>query len=78
MGGRHESVMDLEHGKLPDPFSEAVRLILEEQTRMGERLKKLEESCGITAEAGDLSMRIGEIEKAFINEQEIQDDKEPE
>jgi serine O-acetyltransferase len=75
VGGRQESVMDLEHGKLPDPFSEAVRLILQEQNRMTKRLRQLEESCGISVEADDLADKISEIEQAFVNEQEMQIDK---
>jgi len=61
------SVMNLEHGKLPDPFSEAIRLILKEQHSLDERIKKLEELKGIGAVAGELESRIAEIEKAFSN-----------
>jgi serine O-acetyltransferase len=67
VGGRQDSVMDLEHGRLPDPFSEAVRLILEEQVRLGERLRRLEESSGVATTPDDLAQRIAEIEKAFAN-----------
>jgi serine O-acetyltransferase len=67
VGGRQDSVMDLEHGRLPDPFSEAVRLILEEQVRLGERLHRLEESSGMTTAPDDLAQKIAEIEKAFAN-----------
>jgi hypothetical protein len=59
--------MNLEHGKLPDPFSEAIRLILKEQHSLDERIKKLEELKGIGAVAGELESRIAEIEKAFSN-----------
>ena len=34
--------MDLEHGKLPDPVAEAIRLVLKDQHKLEERLKKLE------------------------------------
>ncbi len=34
----------LEHGRLPDPVSEAIRLILAEQAGLAERLRRLEES----------------------------------
>lgn len=37
-------VIDLEHGKLPDPVAEALRLILAEQTRLEERISRLEHS----------------------------------
>jgi serine O-acetyltransferase len=40
--------MDLEHGRLPDPVAEAVRLVLKDQHILAERLKRLEEAMGIT------------------------------
>jgi len=40
---RRKPVLDLEHGRLPDPISEAIRLILEEQGRLAERIKRIEE-----------------------------------
>ncbi|TET17119.1 MAG: serine O-acetyltransferase [Dehalococcoidia bacterium] len=40
---RRKPVLDLEHGRLPDPVSEAIRLILEEQGRLVERIKRIEE-----------------------------------
>jgi len=57
----------LEHGKLPDPFSEAIRLILEEQVRLDERLSKLE---GLQA-SEELVKKIREIEKSFENSEGI-------
>jgi serine O-acetyltransferase len=57
----------LEHGKLPDPFSEAIRLILEEQVRLDERLSKLE---GLKA-SDELMKKIREIEKSFENSEGI-------
>jgi serine O-acetyltransferase len=47
---KHEKpAMDLEHGKLPDPVAEALRLVLKDQHGLEERLKRLEDSIGITA-----------------------------
>jgi len=40
---RRKPVLDLEHGRLPDPVSEAIRLILEEQGRLAERIRRIEE-----------------------------------
>jgi serine O-acetyltransferase len=77
VGGRQDSTMDLEHGRLPDPFSEAVRLILEEQTRLSERLAKVEQSCGLAVTADDLVERIAEIERAFTNSGEDEDEGSP-
>ena len=47
-------IMDLEHGKLPDPIAEAIRLALKGQDKLEERLKKLESSVGIVAPKDEL------------------------
>lgn len=39
---RKEAVFDLEHGKLPDPINDVIRPILEEQSRLQERITELE------------------------------------
>jgi len=39
---RREPVFDLEHGKLPDPINDVIRPILEEQSRLRERIAELE------------------------------------
>jgi len=39
---RHEPLVDLEHGKLPDPVAEAIGIVLRRQQRLSERLKRLE------------------------------------
>jgi serine O-acetyltransferase len=78
VGGQGESIMDLEHGKLPDPFSEAIRLILEEQVRLSERLGKLEESRGFAVAPDELAEKIIEIEKAFDNSQEMKEGEDNE
>jgi serine O-acetyltransferase len=39
---RHKPFADLEHGKLPDPVADAVRLILREQEKLGKRLQEFE------------------------------------
>jgi len=71
---RGKPVMDLEHGRLPDPFSDAIRLILEEQIRLTERIGKLEESSGLMAAPDELAEKITEIEKAFEDSEAEQDD----
>jgi len=62
---RHKPVIDLKHGELPDPVAEALRLVLIEQKKLEERLKKLEESCGITPTKDELEEKRVEIEKEF-------------
>ena len=50
---REKPAMDLEHGKLPDPVTEAVRLVLKDQHGLAERLKRLEEAMGMPASRPD-------------------------
>jgi serine O-acetyltransferase len=42
----HTKTLDLEHGKLPDPVAQAIRLIMGEQDILKERINKLEQSHG--------------------------------
>ena len=62
---RHEPLPDLEHGKLPDPVAEAIRLVLREQEELGERLKQLENSSGIVTPKDELRDRKREIIREF-------------
>jgi len=64
------SAMPLEHAKLPDPFSEAMRLVLEEQVRLNERVAKLEGLKDSAAAPDELTRKIVEIEKAFEDRDE--------
>jgi serine O-acetyltransferase len=59
-------VMDLEHGRLPDPVAEAIRLVLKEQDKLEERLKKLEITSGLVSPQDELEERRLEIEKEFV------------
>jgi len=43
----HNLITDLEHGKLPDPVAEAIRIVLKEQDKLEERLSNLEVLCGM-------------------------------
>ncbi len=62
---RHKPLLDLDHGKLPDPVAEAIRLVLREQEKLGERLKRLESSSGIVTPKEELVERAGEIAREF-------------
>jgi len=62
---RYKPLIDLEHGKLPDPVAEAIRLVLGEQEKIQERLKRLEASEGILTPKDELSDRKREIMKEF-------------
>jgi len=63
---RHKSLVDLEHGKLPDPVAEAIRLVLREQDGLKERLRRLESSSGIAASNNEL------LEEAKRNRARVQ------
>jgi serine O-acetyltransferase len=52
---RHEPLLDLEHGKLPDPIAEAIRLVLKNQKRLEKRLERLESLSGLSAPEDELS-----------------------
>ncbi len=62
---RHEPLMDLEHSKLPDPVAEAIRLVLKEQDRLEERLRRLEALAGVPVTEDELAERRREMEREF-------------
>ncbi|MBI2287478.1 MAG: serine O-acetyltransferase [Chloroflexi bacterium] len=62
---RHEHILDLEHGKLPDPVAEAIRLVLKEQDKLEERLSKLENISGLKAPEDELEEMRREIVTEF-------------
>ncbi len=57
----HAPIASLEHGKLPDPVAEAIRLVLRKQDLFEERLRKLENSSGVAVledELEEIKMRV--------------------
>jgi len=58
---RHASVPDLQHGELPDPVAEAIRLVLQEQEKLGERLNRLELLSGLVTPKDELRDRRREM-----------------
>jgi len=62
---RHKPLLDLDHGTLPDPVAEAIRLVLGEQEKLGKRLNRLESSSGIVTPKEGLVERAGEISREF-------------
>ncbi len=58
-------LMDLEHGRLPDPVAKAIRLVLKEQDKLEERLKRLEHLTGVIAPADELKKRRRKIKREF-------------
>ncbi len=62
---QERAVAELEHGRLPDPVAEAIRLVLKEYDGLEQRLEKLEEECGLTTPPDELQESREEIEKEF-------------
>ena len=62
---RHKPILDLEHGKLPDPVADAIRLILREQDKLEERMKKLEQTTGGAPSKDELKAKRREVEREF-------------
>ncbi len=47
VGEKREAKIDLDHGRLPDPFARALQVIMEEQEKLEERIKKIEAMEGL-------------------------------
>jgi serine O-acetyltransferase len=60
--------LDLEHGKLPDPVAQAIRLIISEQDLLKERIGKLEKSSGSSAGEGSVTVDREVIKQEFNDE----------
>jgi len=68
---REKPVMDLEHGRLPDPVAEALRLVLKDYHQLEERLKKLEGLSGISTPVDEAHKEMEELEKDFTQGEEV-------
>jgi serine O-acetyltransferase len=66
---RHKPMLELEHGKLPDPVAEAIRLVLMEQDRLEERLERLEKSSGVATPGDELGQERKKIERELESEE---------
>ncbi len=64
----HKPLLDLEHGNLPDPVADAIRIVLNEQNKLEERLKKIETTSGIKVPKDELKQKIREVIKEFEQE----------
>jgi serine O-acetyltransferase len=61
----YNPILNLEHGKLPDPVAEAIRLLLKEQDKLEERLERLEGASGIVTPRDELEEERKKIESDF-------------
>ncbi len=62
-----EPVLELEHGKLPDPVAEAIRLVLRQQIKLADRVKKVEEASGLLVSEDDFAEQRKVLVKEFSN-----------
>lgn len=46
--GNHKPLVNLEHGSLPDPIAEAIKIVLKQQANLEKRLENLERLNGIS------------------------------
>jgi len=63
----HEPFLDLEHGKLPDPVAEAIRLVLNRQDKLSDRLRMLEDLSGLLVIEDELRDKRRELVREFNN-----------
>jgi serine O-acetyltransferase len=66
-GDHSQPLLDLEHGKLPDPVAEVIRLVLSEQENLGERMRALENLSGLPVLANGMVDRKKAIIREFSN-----------
>jgi serine O-acetyltransferase len=77
MGFSVKEVQDLEHGKLPDPIADVIRIVLKEQEKLEERIKKLELKEAMSIELGNaLEKKRGGIIDGFLPASEKFSNKE--
>jgi len=62
---RRKPHIDLEHGNLPDPVAEAIRLVLSDQEKIQERLERLERLDGLVIPKDEMRDKRREIVKEF-------------
>ncbi|MBM3133372.1 MAG: serine O-acetyltransferase [Chloroflexi bacterium] len=65
VGAEGEPVAALEHGKLPDPVYEAIRLLFMEKDILAERVRRLEKTAGVECPATEVTEEIKRIEVIF-------------
>ena len=64
---RREAMTDLEHGKLPDPVSEAIRLIADRHEALAEKVKRLEDLLNSSDGLREETRGLGESDGRYAN-----------
>lgn len=65
---QHNQIIDLEHGLLPDPVAQAIRIVLSRQKALSERLVRLERSNGAELLNDMFTEEGNELSKGLIRE----------
>ena len=67
LGFNAKEIQALEHGKLPDPITDAIRFVMKEQEKLEGRIKKMETLEGITRHIDEhIEKKKKEIESTFF------------
>jgi serine O-acetyltransferase len=65
----HHSVkIDLEHGRLPDPVAEAIKLVLDGQKDLEERMESVEKTCGLAVLSGMDQFKVRKMIREFSDD----------
>jgi len=62
---QHAAKIELDHNRLPDPVAEAIRLVLDEQDKLIERIKRLEQATGVTSPADEFKSLQSKVKQEF-------------
>jgi len=66
-----EHVIDLDHSRLPDPVAEAIRLVLAENDKLDERIRRLENTAGLVPPEDELKQAESKVKREFDESYEI-------
>ncbi len=67
---RRKPILELDHGQLPDPIAEAIKLVLREQDKLEERLRKLEKRSGVRAPGDELEQMRKQMEQELAENED--------
>ncbi|MFA5079682.1 MAG: serine O-acetyltransferase [Dehalococcoidia bacterium] len=66
-----EHVIDLDHSRLPDPVAEAIRLVLAENDKLDERIRRLENTAGLVSPEDELKQAESKVKREFDESYDI-------